>query len=210
MSSSFPESLCKWIVIDLQFGYLHKWKTTWENITLLFYSQFQVFFINTFYKFECFKWNSFVPLGSDKLSLQWRLFLGKWKSESDSSGRCRDCRPVPRGTWGSSDAWSVGWSEGTNRTMSKIPALKMSVDRAWWCSGSLTWPCWSSVLLVSLTLRKDNDCFIQWLPVAGESGCMNVRHGGWGSAFPATSHWSFFHCRGDKTRNILNDILVKK
>lgn len=61
-----------------------------------------------------------------------------------------------------------------------------------WC---LTWPCWSKVLLVSFSLRKDNDCFIQWLPGAGESGCMYVRHGGWGSAFPATSHCSFFHYR---------------
>lgn len=66
----------------------------------------------------------------------------------------------------------------------------------------LTWPCWSRVLLVSFTLRKDNDCFIQWLPVAGESGCIYVRHGGWGSAGPAISHCSFFHYRemwrGDK------------
>lgn len=64
----------------------------------------------------------------------------------------------------------------------------------------LTWPCWSSVLLVSFSLRKETDCFIQWLPGAGESGWRYVLQGGWGSAFPATSHFSLFHCRKETER----------
>lgn len=63
------------------------------------------------------------------------------------------------------------------------------------CDLGLAWPCWSKVLLVSFILRKDRGCFIQCLPGAGESGWVYVRHGGWGSAVPATSHCSFFHYR---------------
>lgn len=64
---------------------------------------------------------------------------------------------------------------------------------------ALTCPCWSRALLVSLSLRKDTACFIQWLPGAGESGWRYVLYGGWGSAFPATSHLSLFHCSGRKS-----------
>lgn len=35
----------------------------------------------------------------------------------------------------------------------------------------LTWPCWSSSLLVSLTFSKDTICFSSCSPVNGESGC---------------------------------------
>lgn len=42
----------------------------------------------------------------------------------------------------------------------------------------LTCPCWSSVLLVSLSFKKETDCFIQWLPLAGESGWTYVLQGG--------------------------------
>lgn len=58
-----------------------------------------------------------------------------------------------------------------------------------------TCPDWSSVLLVSFSLRKCTACFIQWLPRAGESGWMYVTQGGCGSDFPATPHWSLYHCR---------------
>lgn len=60
------------------------------------------------------------------------------------------------------------------------------------------------MLLVSFSLRKDTVCFIQWLPGAGESGWRYVLQGGWGSAFPATSHLSLFHCgrRRDESRSI--------
>lgn len=37
--------------------------------------------------------------------------------------------------------------------------------------GLLTWPCWSSSLLVSLTFSKDTICFNSCSPVNGESGC---------------------------------------
>lgn len=51
------------------------------------------------------------------------------------------------------------------------PLMKQSGDAELLLPGLvLTWPCWSSVLLVSLSLRKETDCFIQWLPGAGESG----------------------------------------
>lgn len=115
-------------------------------------------------------------------------------SETGPSGWCKDCLLGWRGSAGNSDAWSEGWSG------------ERKEKGGWTCSGgnnnppdinmgSITWPCWSNVLFVSFILRKENDCFIQWLPGAGESGCMYSRHGGWGSAFPATSHCSFFHYR---------------
>lgn len=57
----------------------------------------------------------------------------------------------------------------------------------------LTWPCWSSSLLVSLTLSKDTTCRIQSSPSAGESGWMYTRPGIGASAFPATTHLELWY-----------------
>ena len=41
----------------------------------------------------------------------------------------------------------------------------------------LTWPCWSRLLLVSLSLWNVHGCFIQCAPEAGESGWIYRRPG---------------------------------
>ena len=53
---------------------------------------------------------------------------------------------------------------------------------------TLTWPLSSNWLLVSLSLSKEMSCFIQWAPLAGDSGWTWILGGELGSAFPATTH----------------------
>lgn len=55
----------------------------------------------------------FVPLGSGKRSPRWRWSPGRRRSGRGPSGRCKDCLPGSHETWGSSGAWSAGWSDGS-------------------------------------------------------------------------------------------------
>lgn len=58
--------------------------------------------------------------------------------------------------------------------------------------GKLTCPLSSNWLLVSLSLSKDTTCFIQWVPLVGESGWTWILGGEFGSAFPATIQLELF------------------
>lgn len=56
--------------------------------------------------------------------------------------------------------------------------------------GLLTWPCWSSSLLVSLTFSKDTICFSSCSPVKGESGCTyNLKNTGKRPAHKNLTSW---------------------
>ena len=75
-------------------------------------------------------------------------------------------------------------------------------------SKTLTWPCWSSSLLVSLTLSNDTTCRIQSSPSAGESGWMYTRPGIGASAFPATTHLELWYAylKSKKDHSILKTL----
>src|SRR6218665_1932521 len=70
---------------------------------------------------------------------------------------------------------------------------------------SLTNPCLSEMLLVSLSLWKETILVIHWSPVSGESGWMYIRFGISGSAFPATIHrelWNLYRLSSTGTMSI--------
>lgn len=137
----------------------------------------------------------FEPLGFGKQWLQWTPSLGMRSSAQSPSGECTGYLPGPHETSGSNDAWRAGWSDCKDKKANGQIQWRRQYRGKKRGGGCLTWPCWSKVLLVSLSLGKDSGCFIQCLPGAGESGCVYVRHGGWGSAAPAISQCSFFHYR---------------